>query len=194
MFSGVGGLCEFAVAPELGGTVVWHAENDPAAAALLAQRWPETPNLGDVTQVDWTTVEPVDALVLGFPCQDVSHAGLRAGMDADNRSGMWFYGANAIRVLRPRLVVIENVRGLLNARAGGALESCPLCLGDKPERVLRALGAVLGNLADLGYDAEWIGLPASDVGTAHRRYRVFITAWPAADADRDAVRQQPVPE
>lgn len=181
LFTGVGGLCEFAVAPELGGRVVWFAENDPAGAALLATRWPDTPNLGDVTQVDWTTVDPVDALALGFPCQDVSHAGARAGMDAGNRSGMWFWAATAIKHLRPRLVVIENVRGLLNAKAGGAVECCPMCLGNNPDRILRALGAVLGNLADLGYDTEWIGLPASDVGAAHRRFRMFILAWPAAD-------------
>lgn len=193
MFSGVGGLCEFAVKPVLGGRVVWHAENDPAAAAVLQHWWPDTPNHGDVTEVDWTTVEPVDVLALGFPCQDVSHAGLRAGMSTTNRSGMWFYAARAIGVLRPRLIVIENVRGLLNARAAGTLESCPICLGDRPERALRALGAVLGNLADLGYDAQWIGLPASDLGAAHRRFRLFLICWPSADATGTR-REGPRPE
>lgn len=193
LFSGVGGLCEFAVAPELGGRVVWHAENDAAGAAVLAARWPNTPNLGDVRPVDWTAVEPVDVLASGFPCQDLSAAGHGKGMTADSRSGLWFQNVKAIGVLRPRLVVIENVRGLTNAKAAGAVESCPLCLGDRPDRILRALGAVLGNLADLGYDAEWIGLPASDVGTAHRRFRLFIIAWPAADSESSR-RQGPGPE
>lgn len=78
--------------------------------------------------------------------------------------------------------MIENVRGLLTSPAGapGDVEPCPWCLGDTPgQPPLRALGAVLGSLADLGYDAKWLVVRASDVGAPHRRERTFITAWPS---------------
>ena len=117
------------------------------------------------------------------PCQDVSHAGRRAGLGPGTRSGLWASMAHAIDKLRPRLVVAENVRGLLSARAASDLEPCPWCVGDGDDvPVLRALGAVLGDLADLGYDAAWHGLRAADVGACHGRFRVFVLAWPA-DAD-----------
>jgi hypothetical protein len=90
----------------------------------------------------------------GFPCQDVSHAGKRAGLRPDTRTGLWSQMAYAIDQLRPALVVAENVRGLLSAEAHSDLEPCPWCMGDgEGLSPLRALGAVLGDLADLGYDA-----------------------------------------
>lgn len=120
-------------------------------------------------------------------CQDVSHAGRRAGLIRDGegrtRSGLWGQMLRAIDQLRPRLVVAENVRGLLSAKADSDVEPCPWCLGDGgDEPRMRALGAVLADLADIGYDAAWYGLRAADVGAAHGRFRVFIFAWPA-DAD-----------
>ena len=196
LFAGYGGLglgVEQALAA-LGHGVdrAWVSEFDPAPSRILAHHWPEVPNLGDVTQIDWATVEPVDILTGGFPCQDVSLAGARAGMKAGTRSGLWSYMAAAIEALRPRLVVIENVRGLLSAHAEGGndvdLESCPICVGDDRDTDLRALGAVLGDLADLGFDAEWGMLEASAVGAPHRRARVFIVAWPT-DADGDILGQ-----
>lgn len=188
LFAGYGGLglgVELAV-----GDVerVWVSEFDPAPSQILAHHWPDVPNLGDVTQIDWSKVEPVDVLTGGFPCQDVSLAGARAGMKSGTRSGLWSYMAAAIEALRPRLVVIENVRGLLSAHAEGGsdadVELCPICVGDDAGDDLRALGAVLGDLADLGFDAEWGLLEAAAVGAPHRRARVFIIAWPA-DSDRD---------
>ena len=182
LFSGYGGL-DTGVRMVLGGEVAWHCENDPSAAAVLAHHWPDLPNHGDITTVDWAAVEPVDVLTGGFPCQDVSVAGLRGGLSTGNRSGLWSQMAYAIAQLRPELVVIENVRGLLSARSDSDLEPCPWCLGDPPRRPsLRALGAVLGDLADLGYDAAWCCLRASDVGAPHRRERVFVLASPSADA------------
>ncbi|BBB42899.1 DNA cytosine methyltransferase [Mycobacteroides abscessus] len=179
LFSGAGGL-DLAVEHVTGGRTVWHCEADPDAAKVLAAHWPGVPNLGDITAVDWAAVEPVDVLCGGFPCQDVSAAGRRAGIASGTRSGLWLEYAEAINQLRPQLVVIENVRGLLSGYAHRAMEPGPDDLGDRSSRpLLRAAGAVLGDLADLGYDAQWTTVAASDIGAPHRRERVFIVAYPA---------------
>ncbi|UQT02021.1 DNA methyltransferase [Gordonia phage ChadMasterC] len=184
LFSGYGGL-DLAVEAAFGAEPAWFVEFDDAPSRILAHHWPHVPNLGDVTAIDWTQVEPVDVLTGGFPCQDVSAAGRRAGMADGTRSGLWSHMAAAIDALRPRWVVIENVRGLLSARAHRPMESEPDALGDRDAiPVLRALGAVLGDLADLGYDAQWCTVAAAEVGACHQRQRVFILAHPA-DAARD---------
>lgn len=174
---------------------LWYAEHDPAttasgkpvpqyAAQVCAAHWPDVPNLGDLTAIDWTTVPRVDVLTAGFPCTDVSAAGKRAGLKPGTRTGIWSHIAYGIGVLRPALVLLENVEGLLSGRAHSDVEPCPWCLGDiDPDLVVRALGAVLADLAALGFDAEWATVPASDVGAPHRRKRVFIAAWPS-DAPR----------
>ncbi|MFJ2644558.1 DNA cytosine methyltransferase [Streptomyces sp. NPDC087511] len=100
--------------------------------------------------------------------------------------------ARAVEALRPCLVVIENVRGLLTSPAGspGDVEFCPWCLGDTAgQPALRALGAVLGSLADIGYDAKWLVLRASDVGAPHRRERTFLAALPTGHPAEDADQQ-----
>jgi DNA (cytosine-5)-methyltransferase 1 len=190
LFTGYGGL-EMAIDGEL----AWTVENDPAASRLIAHRYPGVPNMGDITAVEWADVEPVDILAGGFPCQDVSIAGLRAGMHDETRSGLWSHMALAVSVLRPRYVVIENVRGLLSATAtGGDMEPCPVCVGNRhhPAPTLRALGAVLGDLADIGYDAQWCGLRASDVGAPHGRFRVFVVATDTERVGRDRRPRQPL--
>ena len=178
LFAGVGGL-GMAVDAVFGTTPAWFAEVDDAPSKVLAYRHPDVPNLGDVTKVDWPTTPRVQVLAGGFPCQDVSLAGRRKGMRDGTRSGLWSEYARAIDIIRPDWIVIENVRGLLSADAAGDVEPCPLCVGDDTGHVLRALGAVLGDLADLGFDAEWTGIRASDVGAPHGRFRVFILAWPS---------------
>jgi len=179
--SGYAGL-DMAIQSVIGGELAWVADNDPGASKILAHHYPRVPNLGDLSEVDWGSVEPVDVAAMGFPCQDVSCAGARAGLREGNRTGVWNYCATAISVLRPPLVIIENVRGLLSAYADSNMEPCPWCVGDAgDELVLRACGAVLGDLASLGYDAEWTVVSAADAGAPHRRERVFIVAWPAAD-------------
>lgn len=157
----------------------WFVEFDQAPSKVLAHHWPDVPNHGDITAVDWDQVEPVDVLTGGFPCQDLSHAGKRLGLRPGTRSGLWEHMAYAIDQLRPRMVVIENVRGLLSAGAHSDLERDCWCVGDDREPALRALGAVLGDLADLGYDAEWVGVRAADAGAPHGRFRVFVVAHPA---------------
>lgn len=186
--SGVG-MLDLAVMDALGGTVAWHAQYDPEdkhqyAARILEHRFPGVPNHGDITAIDWSAVEPVDVLTAGWPCQDMSLAGLGAGLMPGTRSGLWYHVARAIAALRPSIVILENVRSLTSARAHSDVELCPWCMGDLGNGpALRALGAVLGDLADLRFDAEWLCLPASDIGAPHQRWRAFVLAWPA-DAPR----------
>jgi len=175
LFSGYGGL-DMAVAAHYDATVAWHVEFDKAPSKVLAHHWPDVPNHGDVTAVDWSQVEPVDIITGGFPCQDVSHAGLRAGVHQGTRSGLWFQMARAIDALQPRKVIIENVAGLLSADAACNVEPCPWCVGDEPAGHMRALGAVLADLAEMGFDAEWGSVRAADAGAPHGRLRVFVVA------------------
>lgn len=182
LFAGYGGL-DLAVEDVFGATTAWVSEFDAAPSRILARRFPDAPNHGDVTQINWAAVEPVDIITGGSPCQDLSHAGKRAGMKAGTRSGLWASMCDAIETIRPRFVVWENVRGALSAEADSAVEPCPICVGDGRGVTLRALGRVLGDLAELGYDACWTGLRAADVGAPHGRFRVFVLAW---DATRPA--------
>jgi DNA (cytosine-5)-methyltransferase 1 len=152
LFAGIGGF-DLAAA-WMGWSTAWVSEIDPFACAVLAKHFPDAPNHGDITAIDFTTVEHVDILVGGFPCQDISNAGKREGITGE-RSGLWKEYARAIRELRPRYVVVENV---------AALKS-------------RGLDIVLGDLAQLGYDAEWRVFGADDVGAPHRRDRLWILAY-----------------
>ncbi len=198
LFSGYGGL-DLAVEAIFDARTIWFSEINELVAGVFAHHWPEASNLGDITGIDWPTVAPVDVLCGGFPCQDVSTVGKRAGLAPGTRSGLWTEMATAIDALRPEWVVIENVRGLLSSPAirnnleGNdhaqrnpadatlrGMEPDPWGVGDQPARPLRAAGAVLGDLADLRYDARWVGLPASLVGAPHPRFRVFILAHRAA--------------
>ena len=194
LFSGYGGL-DLAVEEVFGARTIWFSEINEPVARVFSHHWPDAPNLGDITTIDWNTVPPVDILCGGFPCQDVSTVGKMAGLKPGNRSGLWAHMAAAIDALQPEWVVIENVRGLLSAPAIRAnlegdddeqrnprdatprgVESDPWHLGETATRPLRAAGAVLGDLADLRYDAQWMGLPASAIGAPHPRYRIFILA------------------
>ncbi len=160
--TGYGGL-DMAVELVLGGQLTWYAETDRHARTVLAHHWPDVPNLGDIRTVDWTGIEPVDILTAGFPCQDISNAGKRAGIGGEH-SSVWTCVADALRVLRPPLVFVENVAALLR----------------------RGLDVVEADLAAIGYDTSWLCLRASDVGAAHRRDRLFLLAAPAEHLQRRA--------
>jgi DNA (cytosine-5)-methyltransferase 1 len=177
LFSGYGGL-DLAVAKHYNAQVAWHCEWEEAPSQILEHNFPGIPNYRDVTKVDFTEIEAVDILTGGFPCQDLSLAGKRAGLKDGTRSGLWSEMARAIEE-QPTIkkVIIENVRGLLSADATNGVEYTKedlAILNGRPP--LRALGAVLGDLADLGFDAKWHGLRAADAGAAHSRFRVFIVA------------------
>lgn len=183
LFSGYGGIDLGLKSIWPDARTAWVSDIEAGPCKVLAHRYPDAPNLGDITKIDWSQVEPVDIITGGSPCQDLSHAGKRAGMRPGTRSGLWASMHDAIDILRPSLVVWENVRGALSANATtGDVESCEFCMADRDGQPMRALGRVLGDLADIGYDAAWCGLRAADVGACHGRFRVFVLAWPA-DAD-----------
>lgn len=155
LFSGTGALDMAVEAVFPDASPAWFCEWDDAPSRILAHHWPEVPNLRDVTAVDWSQVEPVDIITGGYPCQPFSAAGRREGTNDERH--LWPYVREAVRVLRPRLVVLENVAGHLS-------------LG---------FGRVLGDMAEDGMHVRWTSLRASDVGAPHHRDRVFILAVPA---------------
>lgn len=155
--SGYGGL-DLALRAVHGGRVVAHAETDRHAASVLAWHWPEVPNLGDLTTADFAQVGDIDWLTAGYPCQPFSTAGRRRG-GSDPRN-LWPAIADALRRVRPRHALLENV-------------AAHLSLGfDK----------VLADLADVGYDARWGVVRASDAGAPHRRARLFVLATSRGEA------------
>ena len=144
----------------LGWRTVCAVERDAFAAALLAQRQNDGlldlfPIWSDITTFDgkpWRGI--VDVVSGDFPCQDISVAGKGAGIEG-KRSGLWAEMERVISEVRPRFVFVEN----------------------SPALTLRGLGRVLGDLAALGYDAEWGVLGASDVGAPHKRERIWIVGY-----------------
>lgn len=180
LFTGYGGLdMGVAMALDPDARVAWTSDVEKGPCRLAQVRWPDTPNLGDITAINWADVEPVDIICGGSPCQDLSLAGKRAGMAAGTRSGLWESMAAAIETIRPRLVVWENVLGALSARAYSPVESEPWMLGTRTNGPLvRAAGRVVGDLASLGYSTAWRIVRASDAGAPHQRARLFIIGYP----------------
>ena len=149
--TGYGGL-DLAVETFFNAEMVWCAENDKYASKVIESRF-NKPNLGDIKQIDWSTIEPIDILTAGYPCQPFSHAGHRKG-ENDERH-IWPHILKGISILRPKFIILENVRGHLS-------------LGFKE---------VLSDLTQNGYDAKWRIVRASDVGAPHQRARLFIIAY-----------------
>ena len=180
-FRAIDGGLDMAVEQVMGAKPAWFVEYDKAPSKILDHHWPDVPNYGDVTKVDWATMPPVDIITGGSPCQDLSAAGKRAGMTEGTRSNLWVNMREAIRIIRPRLVVWENVQGALSAKAASDSDMEPGSgqVGDGGGDNLRALGRVLGDLAEIGYDTQWTIVRASDVGAPHHRARVFLIATTA---------------
>lgn len=180
LFTGYGGLdMGVAMALDPDARVAWTSDIEPGPCKLAATRWTDTPNLGDITQINWADVEHVDIICGGSPCQDLSLAGKRAGMAAGTRSGLWESMAAAVETIHPRLVVWENVQGALSAKAYSPVESETTMLGTGAAGpALRAAGRVAGDLAGLGYDCRWQIIRASDAGAPHQRARLFIVGHP----------------
>jgi DNA (cytosine-5)-methyltransferase 1 len=153
LFAGIGGL-DLGL-ERAGMTCRWQVEIDPFCVKVLEKHWPGVKRYGDIRELTGDELEPVDLICGGFPCQDLSQAGKRVGIEG-TRSGLWFEYARLVRRLRPRWVLIENVSGLL---------------------VYDAMRRVIGELAGCGYVGCWRCLRASDFGAAHLRKRVFIVAY-----------------
>ena len=166
LFSGIGGI-DLGL-ERAGMTCSWQVEIDEYAQKVLAKHWPNVARYGDVRTVGRDTLAGVDLIAGGFPCQDISGAGRRAGITGE-RSGLWSEFYRIICELRPRYVLVENVAVLLYPiRRKGYIEPAPI-------------SRVLGDLASCGYDAEWQSLPAAAVGAPHIRDRAFIVAYPASN-------------
>ena len=160
--TGYGGL-DLAVEAYFNAETIWCAEIDKYASQVIEQRF-DIPNYGNIKEIDWASLEPIDILTAGYPCQPFSHAGYRKGTDDDRH--IFPYILEAISTLRPRYAVMENVRGHLS-------------LG---------LKEVLEGLASIGYAARWEIVRASQAGAPHQRARVFIVAYPNSDACEESRR------
>ncbi len=175
LFSGIGGL-DLGL-ERAGMNVIWQSEIDPYACKVLSKHWPEVVNHGDIKKINWASVERPDVICGGYPCQPFSQAGKRKG--ADDPRHLWPWVREAISELRPRYAILENVRG----------------------HVTLGLSTVLGDLAAVGYDAEWNIVSAASVGANHRRERVIIVAYPKSkysnsgnNNSRVSARPQAVPQ
>ena len=156
LFAGIGGIdLGFERA---GFETVWQVEINSYCRKVLARHFPNAERFEDVRTVGRHNLKPVDVIAGGFPCQDISNAGKRAGIEGE-RSGLWSEYARIIGELRPKYVLVENVSALLG----------------------RGMGRVLGDLSTLGYDAEWEIISAADVGAPHLRERVWIVAYAQHD-------------
>jgi DNA (cytosine-5)-methyltransferase 1 len=173
LFSGIGG---FALGLERSGGFAPAAfcEIEPYARRVLARHWPKVPCYDDVRTLSAACLArdgiSVNAISGGFPCQDVSLAGPRAGIGGE-RSGLWSEYARLIGELRPEVVIVENTPGLLSA----------------------GFGRVLSDLAALGYSAWWDCIPACHLGANHERDRLWVVAYDGSkqhEGYSDALRRQ----
>lgn len=146
-----------------GMTTRWMVENDPFCRQILEKHWPDVPKYGDIKELDFNELPPVDLLCGGFPCQPVSVAGKQLAQE-DPR-WLWPEFARAIRVLQPRWVLVENVPGLMS----------------------KGFGDVANDLASCGYDFEWDRIPAAAFGAPHLRFRVIIVAQVGHVADPNPI-------
>lgn len=159
LFSGIGGFSLGLERTKRFRTVAF-CENDKHARRVLAKHWPDVPIYGDVEELTADKMradglERVDVMCGGFPCQDISISGEGAGLDGE-RSGLWRHFARLIGEVRPQFVIVENVAALL----------------------FRGMGDVLGDMAAIGYDAEWHCIPASAIGSPQQRDRLWIISYP----------------
>lgn len=159
LFSGIGGF-SLGLERTSGFETVAFCEIDPHAQAVLKKHWPGIHIYEDVVNLNHEG--KIDVITGGFPCQDLSVAGRKAGLQGA-RSGLWGAMFKLIGNHRPKYVIIENVANLLVGPA---------------ESPGRWFGTLLSDLASIGYDAQWHIIPAAAVGAGHYRQRVWIIAYP----------------
>ena len=171
LFSGIGG---FSLGLERAGMeTVAFCEFDKHAQKVLAKHWPDVPIHDDVRTLDGNQFRgSVDVVCGGFPCQDISVAGKQGGIGSDTRSGLWSECARLLGEIRPKYAIFENVTALLN---GGG--------GDWFKRVL-------WDISQVGYDAEWHCIPASELGAHHHRDRIWIICYPHTSGGMERTEQE----
>jgi len=163
LFSGIGG---FSLGLERTGgfETVAFCEIEKFPQKVLAKHWPGVPIYDDVRELTAERLAAdgisVDVITGGFPCQDISIAGKQKGIGEGTRSGLWSELARIIGDIRPRYAIVENVTALISGERG------------------QWFGRVLGDLAEIGYDAEWHCIPASELGAHHHRDRAWIVCYP----------------
>jgi DNA (cytosine-5)-methyltransferase 1 len=155
LFAGIGGI-DLGL-ERAGWSGRWQVEYEPYCQRVLAHHWPDVQRYGDIHDVDFRAIEPVDLIAGGFPCQPISSAGRQRAQE-DER-WLWPHFLRAIRDVRPKYALLENVANLLGINGG------------------TGLGDILGDLATLGYDAEWDCVPAAAVGAPHIRDRFWLVAY-----------------
>lgn len=166
LFSGIGGFALGAYWAGVRFEKHYFSEIDKYCIELYSKRFPSAIQLGDITNIKPEDLPESDWIITGgFPCQDISIAGKGEGIKGE-RSGLWFAMFDVIRILRPRFAIIENVGAITH----------------------RGLDTVLGCLAEIGYDAEWQNIRASDMGAPHRRERIWIVAYPESSRE-NGIRQ-----
>ena len=162
LFAGIGGF-ELGIERAIpNSSTIWQVEQNEFCQRILKKHWPNATIYNDVKHINKNNVEPVDILLGGFPCQDISIAGKRKGINEGKKSSLYFEMHRIISELRPRIVVMENVPAITN----------------------RGLSEVLGSLSEIGYDAEWTIISAKDFGAPHLRKRWFCVAYPNAGRSR----------
>lgn len=164
LFSGIGGLD--IVCKKFGWEPAWHAEVEPNATLVHAERFGNKPNYGDISQISWADIQKPDVLTAGYPCQPFSYAGSRKGED-DHRH-LWPHIKQTIHILRPETILLENV----------------------PGHITKGLPTVLQDLEDVGYTTKWMQLGSSDIGGCHRRKRIWILAEQTPGLHKPAVSPQ----
>lgn len=153
----------------LGWEPVAFSEIEPFPCAVLAERWPDVPNLGDITKIDWKEEidGAIDLVVGGSPCQSFSVAGKREGLKG--ASGLMFEYIRCVQELRPRWFLWENVPGALTSEDGGAF------------------GQLLSEMDELGYGLAWRVLDAQFFGVAQRRRRLFLVGHLGAESPAEVL-------
>lgn len=158
LFSGIGGF-------ELGleraipnSKTIWQCEQNKFARKVLNKHWKDVPIYDDIKEMKHGTIDIVDIICGGFPCQDISQAGKGKGIANGDRSGLWFEMLRIIDMVRPRIAIAENVSAITQKGRG--------------------MDIVISSLSQIGYDVEWIDVRAFDEGAPHKRERIFFIAYP----------------
>lgn len=154
LFSGIGGF-ELGIGKK--GQCIGYSEIDPYAISIYKSHFPNHTNYGDITKIDPKELPPFDLLVGGFPCQAFSIAGKRRGFN-DSRGNLFFEIARIVKHSKPKFLLLENVKGLLNHDKG------------------KTFATIISTLDDMGYDVQWQVLDSKDFGLAQKRQRVYIVA------------------